>query len=135
MTGAGFSNGTFCQVTASLVACKNTGLDHCSVPTGRVECGGQINCQDAIARTQRAFLLDIDTAAYRCYDEAIAQCPPMSEEQSKKQEVNKEPANAERLKEKLSEDELKGVSGGRGVTEQSVNNWIDERIHFLDPSA
>jgi len=59
----------------------------------------------------------------------------MSEEQSKKQEVNKEPANAERLKEKLSEDELKGVSGGRGVTEQSVNNWIDERIHFLDPSA
>ena len=59
----------------------------------------------------------------------------MSEEQSKMQEVKQEPANAERVKEKLSEDELKGVSGGRGVTEQSVNNWIDERIHFLDPSA
>ena len=59
----------------------------------------------------------------------------MLEEQSKKQEVKEEPAKAERLKEDLSEDELKGVSGGRGVTEQSVNNWIEERIHFLDPSA
>ena len=59
----------------------------------------------------------------------------MSEEQSKKQEVKEVPANAERVKEELPEDELKGVSGGRGVTEQSVNNWIDERIHFLDPSA
>ena len=59
----------------------------------------------------------------------------MLEEQSKKQEVKEEPAKAERLKKDLSEDELKGVSGGRGVTEQSVNNWIDERIHFLDPSA
>ena len=40
MTGAGFSNGTFCQATASIAACKNTGLEYCSVPTGRVECGG-----------------------------------------------------------------------------------------------
>ena len=59
----------------------------------------------------------------------------MLEEQSKKQEVKEEPAKAERLKEDLTEDELKGVRGGKGVTEQSVNNWIDERIHFLDPSA
>ena len=54
----------------------------------------------------------------------------MLEEQSKKQEVKEE-----RLKEELTEDEVKSVSGGTGVTEQSVNNWIDERIHFLDPSA
>ena len=59
----------------------------------------------------------------------------MLEEPSKKQEVKEEPAKAERLKEELSEDEMKSVSGGTGVTEQSVNNWIDERIHFLDPSA
>ena len=59
----------------------------------------------------------------------------MIEEHSKKQEVKEEPAKAEQLKEELAEDELKGVSGGRGVNEQSVNNWIDERIHFLDPSA
>ena len=54
----------------------------------------------------------------------------MSEEQTKKQEIKEE-----LLKNELTEDELKDVSGGRGVTEQSVNNWIDERIHFLDPSA
>ena len=54
----------------------------------------------------------------------------MSEEQTKKQEIKEE-----LLKNVLTEDELKDVSGGRGVTEQSVNNWIDERIHFLDPSA
>ena len=36
----------------------------------------------------------------------------------------------------LTDDELKGQSGGgKDATEQSVNNWIDERIHFLDPSA
>ena len=36
----------------------------------------------------------------------------------------------------LTDDELKGLSGGgKDATEQSVNNWIDERIHFLDPSA
>ena len=58
----------------------------------------------------------------------------MLEEQFKKQEVKEEPAKAERLKEELTEDELKG-SGGKGVTEQSVNNWIDERSHFLDPST
>ena len=58
----------------------------------------------------------------------------MIEEKSKKQKVKEEPAKAEQLKEELTEDELKG-SGGKGVTEQSVNNWIDERIHFLDPSA
>ena len=40
MTGGGLSNGTFCQVTASILNCKNTGLDHCQVPTGRFECGG-----------------------------------------------------------------------------------------------
>ena len=39
------------------------------------------------------------------------------------------------LKEELTKEESKGVSGGRDATEQSVNNWIDERIHFLDPSA
>ena len=59
----------------------------------------------------------------------------MLEEQFKKQEVKEEPAKAERLKEELTEDEMKSVSGGTGVTEQSVHNWIDERIHFLDPSA
>ena len=59
----------------------------------------------------------------------------MTEKQGKKQEVKEEPAKAELFKEELAEDELKGVSGGRGITEQSVNNWIDERIHFLDPSA
>ena len=55
---------------------------------------------------------------------------PMSEEQAKKKKDE-----SKDVKEELTEDELKGVSGGRGVTEQSVNNWIDERIHFLDPSA
>ena len=59
----------------------------------------------------------------------------MSEEQTKKQEIKEESAEEELLKNELTEDELKDVSGGRGVTEQSVNNWIDERIHFLDPSA
>tara|TARA_B100001121_G_scaffold173755_1_gene151631 strand:+ start:244 stop:417 length:174 start_codon:yes stop_codon:yes gene_type:complete len=57
----------------------------------------------------------------------------MTEEQAKKTE--KKDKKSPELKEELIEDELKGVSGGRGVTEQSVNNWIDERIHFLDPSA
>ena len=87
----------------------------------------------------------------------------MSEEQTKKQEIKEESAEEELLKNELTEDELNGVSGGdggnwngngslkeefeftddelksvsggKGVTEQSVNNWIDERIHFLDPSA
>ena len=36
----------------------------------------------------------------------------MIEEKSKKQKVKEEPANAEQLKEELTEDELKGVSGG-----------------------
>lgn len=84
------------------------------------------------AATPSAWALDI--AADRCYDKAVASFTPMLEEQSKKQEVKEEPAKAGRLKEELTEDELKSVSGGRGVTEQSVNNWIDERIHFLDPS-
>ena len=57
----------------------------------------------------------------------------MTEEQAKKTE--KKDKKSPELKGELTEDELKGVSGGRGVTEQSVNNWIDERIHFLDPSA
>ena len=40
------------------------------------------------------------------------------------------------LKEELTEEEAKSVDGGgKDATEQSVNNWIDERIHFLDPSA
>ena len=39
------------------------------------------------------------------------------------------------VKEELTKDELKSVSGCRDVTEQSVNNWIDERIQFLNPSA
>ena len=59
----------------------------------------------------------------------------MSEEQGRKQEVKEGPAKAQQFKKELTEDDLKGVSGGRGVTEQSVNNWIDERIHFLDPLA
>jgi len=54
----------------------------------------------------------------------------MSEEQAKKKKDE-----SKDVKEEFTEDELKGVSGGRGVTEQSVNNWIDERIHFQDPSA
>ena len=76
-----------------------------------------------------------DIAAERCYDQAVAPRPPMSDEQPKKQEIKEESADEELLKNELTEDELKDVSGGRGVTEQSVNNWIDERIHFLDPSA
>ena len=59
----------------------------------------------------------------------------MSKEQDKKQEAKEEPARAEQVKEELAEDELDAVTGGKGVTEQSVNNWIGERIHFLDPSA
>ena len=42
----------------------------------------------------------------------------MLEEQFKKKEVKEEPAKAERLKEELTEDEMKSVSGGTGVTEQ-----------------
>ena len=57
----------------------------------------------------------------------------MSEEQAKK--IKKKDKESSELKGELTEDELNSVSGGRGVTEQSVNNWIDERIHFLDPSA
>ena len=57
----------------------------------------------------------------------------MLEEQSKKQEVKEEPDEREQFKNELTEDELKGISGGKSVTEQSVNNWINERIHFLDP--
>ena len=59
----------------------------------------------------------------------------MSKEEDKKQGVKEDPAKAEQVKEELAEDELDAVTGGRGVSEQSVNNWIDERIHFLDPSA
>ena len=84
----------------------------------------------AIAHSWRAFLLLTDNIIDRCYDKAVAPRSPMSEEQPKKQEIKEE-----LLKNELTEDELKDVSGGRGVTEQSVNNWIDERIHFLDPSA
>ena len=58
----------------------------------------------------------------------------MTEEQCKKAKVKEEPTKAEQVKQDLTEHELKGVSGGKGVTEQSVNNWIDDRIHFLDPS-
>ena len=54
----------------------------------------------------------------------------MTEEQAKKKTDESPEA-----KEELTKKELKGVSAGRDVTEQSVNNWIDERIHFLDPSA
>ncbi|KZR85208.1 hypothetical protein MITS9509_02487 [Synechococcus sp. MIT S9509] len=51
-------------------------------------------------------------------------------------EAPKKKKQSPELKEELTEDELKGLSGGdKGVTEQTVNNWIDERIHFLDPSA
>jgi bacteriocin-like protein len=57
----------------------------------------------------------------------------MTEEQAKK--IKKKDKESSELKGELTEDELNSVSGGRGVTEQSVNNWIDERIHFLDPSA
>ena len=59
----------------------------------------------------------------------------MSKEQDKKLEVKEESAKAEQVKIELAEDELDAVSGGQGVTEQSVNNWIGERIHFLEPSA
>ena len=59
----------------------------------------------------------------------------MPKEQDQKQEVKEESTTAEHVKEELTEGELKGVSGATGVTEQSVNNWIDERIHFIDPSA
>ena len=48
---------------------------------------------------------------------------------------DKKEKESPKLREELKEDELRGVSGGRDATEQSVNNWIDERIHFLDPSA
>ena len=61
--------------------------------------------------------------------------PAMSKEQDKNQEVKDEPVKAEQVKEELPEDELDVVTGGKGVTEQSVNNWIGERIHFLDPSS
>ena len=59
----------------------------------------------------------------------------MSEEQPKKQEIKEESAEEKQLKNELIDDELKDVSGGSSATEQSVNNWIDERIHFSDPSA
>lgn len=59
----------------------------------------------------------------------------MPKEQDQKQEVKEESTTAKQVKEELTEGELNGVSGGKGVTEQSVNNWIDERIHFIDPSA
>ena len=39
------------------------------------------------------------------------------------------------LKEELTDDELKGAGSGRDVIERSVHGWIDERIHFLDPSV
>ena len=57
----------------------------------------------------------------------------MTEEQAKKSE--KKDKESPELKEELADDELNSISGGRGVTEQSVNNSIDERIHFLEPSA
>ena len=56
-------------------------------------------------------------------------------EDSKNIKDDKKENESPEHKEELTEDEFKGVSGGKGVTEQSVNNWIDERIHFLDPSA
>ena len=56
-------------------------------------------------------------------------------ENSKNIKDDKKENESPEHKEELTEDEFKGVSGGKGVTEQSVNNWIDERIHFLDPSA
>ena len=56
-------------------------------------------------------------------------------EDSKNIKDDKKENESTEHKEELTEDEFKGVRGGRGVTEQSVNNWIDERIQFLDPSA
>ena len=35
----------------------------------------------------------------------------------------------------LSEEELKVLSAGSGSIEKSVNEWIDEKIRYLDPSA
>ena len=46
----------------------------------------------------------------------------MTEEQCKKAKVKEEPTKAEQVKQDLTEDELKGVCGGKGNTEQSVNN-------------
>ena len=50
----------------------------------------------------------------------------MSKEQDKKQEVKKESTKAEQVKDELPEDELDAVSGGKGVSEQSVNNWLGD---------
>ena len=62
-------------------------------------------------------------------------------EDTKNIKDNKKQKGSPELKEELTEDDLKGLSGGmpskfttKDPTEQSVNNWIDERIHFLDPS-
>ena len=49
----------------------------------------------------------------------------MTEEQAKKTE--KKDKKSPELKEELTEDELKGVSGGGGVTEQSVWGGNPER--------
>ena len=56
-------------------------------------------------------------------------------EDPKNTKGNKKEKDSLDLEKDLTEEELKGVSGGQGVTEQTVNNWIGERIHFLDPSA
>ena len=55
-----------------------------------------------------AFLLLTDTAADRCYDQAVAPCPPMSEEQLK--------AFLEKVKADTSlQEKLKAASDADGV--------------------
>lgn len=61
--------------------------------------------------------------------------PRITMEDPKNTKGNKKEKDSLDLEKDLTEEELKGVSGGKGVTEQTVNNWIGERIHFLDPSA
>ena len=72
----------------------------------------QYSIPGTIARNEWAFLLLTDIAADRCYDKPVAPRPLMSQEQSKKQELIKEITKAEQDIQELTEDELKGVSGG-----------------------
>ena len=98
----------------------------------------QPSIRGTIARTWRAFLLDTDTTTDRCYEQAVAPRPPMSEEQLKaflakakndqsiqdKLKAAKSPEEVVAIAKEhgheftadkitaLSEEELEGVAGG-----------------------
>ena len=82
----------------------------------------QSSIRGNIARIERAFLVDTDISADRCYDQSVAQHPPMAE---KKESIN----------ENISDEELESATGGRNrgdlKREVQERNRATDRRHRL----